>query len=314
VFDTSNLRTSILEYTPPRLYLRSWASLARTAMAALSAACPLGATHALRGTAVAVRAPPAAASCATRGAPLRVRAGNDYENGVFTPLVIVVRNVMGVKPFNQFRGKAISLHSQVRRAPRRGGGEGTRRFGNLVVSAPRTPFSSGAAPASSVHPKPHCAPRPGGRVAASAARTRAAVLWHQPPLLRSRASLTAPPQVITEFCKSIGADVKVRQGLIRLAKKNGASEVSQARAPTDAHRQAASSGSCREGCVFWAEAASKGRTCTLRSAPGRSAPVRVGNGRHAGRRSKSQGGIPRVGDREAAHVIGVILHRPGREG
>jgi hypothetical protein len=29
------------------------------------------------------------------------------------------------------------------------------------------------------------------------------------------------PQVITEFCKSIGADGKVRQGLIRLAKKNG---------------------------------------------------------------------------------------------
>lgn len=28
-------------------------------------------------------------------------------------------------------------------------------------------------------------------------------------------------QVITEFCKSIGADGKQRQGLIRLAKKNG---------------------------------------------------------------------------------------------
>jgi len=28
-------------------------------------------------------------------------------------------------------------------------------------------------------------------------------------------------QVITEFCKSIGADSKQRQGLIRLAKKNG---------------------------------------------------------------------------------------------
>ncbi|MCI01461.1 protein PROTON GRADIENT REGULATION 5 chloroplastic-like, partial [Trifolium medium] len=27
--------------------------------------------------------------------------------------------------------------------------------------------------------------------------------------------------VITEFCKSIGADAKQRQGLIRLAKKNG---------------------------------------------------------------------------------------------
>lgn len=28
-------------------------------------------------------------------------------------------------------------------------------------------------------------------------------------------------QVITEFCKTIGADAKQRQGLIRLAKKNG---------------------------------------------------------------------------------------------
>ncbi|CAL9124168.1 unnamed protein product [Musa textilis] len=28
-------------------------------------------------------------------------------------------------------------------------------------------------------------------------------------------------QVITEFCKTIGADGKQRQGLIRLAKKNG---------------------------------------------------------------------------------------------
>nr|GMD81652.1 protein PROTON GRADIENT REGULATION 5, chloroplastic [Ipomoea batatas] len=59
--------------------------------------------------------------------------------GVFAPLVVVVRNVVGKKRFNQLRGKAIALHSQV----------------------------------------------------------------------------------ITEFCKSIGADSKQRQGLIRLAKKNG---------------------------------------------------------------------------------------------
>nr|GMD75449.1 protein PROTON GRADIENT REGULATION 5, chloroplastic [Ipomoea batatas]GMD77256.1 protein PROTON GRADIENT REGULATION 5, chloroplastic [Ipomoea batatas] len=59
--------------------------------------------------------------------------------GVFAPLVVVVRNIVGKKRFNQLRGKAIALHSQV----------------------------------------------------------------------------------ITEFCKSIGADSKQRQGLIRLAKKNG---------------------------------------------------------------------------------------------
>ena len=76
---------------------------------------PLSATHALRGTGLAVRAPPVA-GCTGRGATLRVVAGNEYDNGVFTPLVVVVRNVMGVKPFNQFRGKAISLHSQARAA------------------------------------------------------------------------------------------------------------------------------------------------------------------------------------------------------
>ncbi|KAK7344581.1 hypothetical protein VNO77_14353 [Canavalia gladiata] len=59
--------------------------------------------------------------------------------GIFAPVVILSRNIIGKKRFNQLRGKAIALHSQV----------------------------------------------------------------------------------ITEFCKSIGADAKQRQGLIRLAKKNG---------------------------------------------------------------------------------------------
>uniref|UniRef100_A0A0F7GY57 Proton gradient regulation 5 n=1 Tax=Cypripedium formosanum TaxID=53042 RepID=A0A0F7GY57_9ASPA len=59
--------------------------------------------------------------------------------GVFAPLVVLARNIIGKKTFNQLRGKAIALHSQV----------------------------------------------------------------------------------ITEFCKTIGADGKQRQGLIRLAKKNG---------------------------------------------------------------------------------------------
>ncbi|KAH7573183.1 hypothetical protein ACOSP7_006650 [Xanthoceras sorbifolium] len=59
--------------------------------------------------------------------------------GIFAPVVVLTRNIVGKKRFNQLRGKAIALHSQV----------------------------------------------------------------------------------ITEFCKSIGADAKQRQGLIRLAKKNG---------------------------------------------------------------------------------------------
>lgn len=59
---------------------------------------------------------------------------------MFAPIVRVVRNIMGVKEFNKFRGKAISIHSQV----------------------------------------------------------------------------------ITEFCKFVGAQQKIRQGLIRVAKANGA--------------------------------------------------------------------------------------------
>lgn len=49
---------------------------------------------------------------ATRG-PVRVVAGNEYENGLFAPIVRVARDVIGVKRFNQIRGKAIALHSQV---------------------------------------------------------------------------------------------------------------------------------------------------------------------------------------------------------
>ncbi|CAL5392278.1 unnamed protein product [Camellia sinensis] len=76
------------------------------------------------------------------GKPVRSRPMMKNVNegkGVFAPIVVVTRNIIGKKRFNQLRGKAIALHSQV----------------------------------------------------------------------------------ITEFCKSIGADAKQRQGLIRLAKKNG---------------------------------------------------------------------------------------------
>ncbi|KAI3826677.1 hypothetical protein L1987_00729 [Smallanthus sonchifolius] len=82
--------------------------------------------------------------------PTLVRVGNPLRSGpmmgnvnegkgLFAPLVVITRNIVGKKRFNQLRGKAIALHSQV----------------------------------------------------------------------------------INEFCKSIGADSKQRQGLIRLAKKNG---------------------------------------------------------------------------------------------
>ena len=43
---------------------------------------------------------------------MTVVAGNKGEGGPFAPLVVVIRNAMGTKEFNQLRGKAISLHSQ----------------------------------------------------------------------------------------------------------------------------------------------------------------------------------------------------------
>jgi hypothetical protein len=70
------------------------------------AACLAGSSRVVRRASVTARP--------QGGRPaLVVVAGNDYETGVFSPLVVVVRNAMGVKEFNQFRGKAISLHSQV---------------------------------------------------------------------------------------------------------------------------------------------------------------------------------------------------------
>ena len=45
---------------------------------------------------------------------LKVVAGNTNEGGLFAPLVILARNIIGVKPFNKIRGKAIALHSQVK--------------------------------------------------------------------------------------------------------------------------------------------------------------------------------------------------------
>jgi hypothetical protein len=49
------------------------------------------------------------------GAPARkaiVMMGNKGAGGIFAPIVVVTRNVVGEKDFNKLRGKAISLHSQ----------------------------------------------------------------------------------------------------------------------------------------------------------------------------------------------------------
>mmetsp|Transcript_14703 Transcript_14703/g.17778 ORF Transcript_14703/g.17778 Transcript_14703/m.17778 type:complete len:127 (+) Transcript_14703:79-459(+) len=44
---------------------------------------------------------------------LTVVAGNHATTGIFAPVVRVTRDIVGVKKFNKFRGKAIQLHSQI---------------------------------------------------------------------------------------------------------------------------------------------------------------------------------------------------------
>lgn len=110
-----------------------------------------------------------------------VTMGNKGAGGPFAPLVRAVRSAMGQKEFNQFRGKAISLHSQ-------GGmveGGGVVRVGGGVAVG-ETRFDD--------HPS-----SPRQKVTPS----------------------STPHSVIKEFGKSIGVDNKQVQGLIRLAKKNG---------------------------------------------------------------------------------------------
>ena len=56
---------------------------------------------------------PAQPCARTERGALKVVAGNTNEGGLFAPIVVVARNIIGVKRFNQIRGKAIALHSQV---------------------------------------------------------------------------------------------------------------------------------------------------------------------------------------------------------
>jgi hypothetical protein len=93
--------------------------------------------------------------------PAKMMGNVNAGKGLFAPLVVVARNIVGRKRFNQLRGKAIALHSQV-------------------------PSSS--------------------------------YLLNPSQLSNLQYYFV---QVITEFCKTIGADSKQRQGLIRVAKKNG---------------------------------------------------------------------------------------------
>ncbi|XP_029129886.1 protein PROTON GRADIENT REGULATION 5, chloroplastic-like [Cajanus cajan] len=50
-----------------------------------------------------------------RGKPVRLQPMMKNVNegkGIFAPVVVVTRNIIGKKRFNQLRGKAIALHSQ----------------------------------------------------------------------------------------------------------------------------------------------------------------------------------------------------------
>ena len=120
------------------------ASLCVPPPALSSAAC-------LRGGAPVRRVAAAAAARPAARGVLRVRAGNDNEGGVFAPIVVVARNVIGVKQFNQFRGKAISLHSQARAtlcglwAPALTSQPGAARPGNGAGIAPAGRRAAGCA-------------------------------------------------------------------------------------------------------------------------------------------------------------------------
>lgn len=43
----------------------------------------------------------------------RMMAGKDSSKGIFAPLVVFARNILGKKTFNKLRGKGIAIHSQV---------------------------------------------------------------------------------------------------------------------------------------------------------------------------------------------------------
>lgn len=183
-------------------------------MSAIAGSVSLGAPASARGLGFKTSAPmgsrvaavaPARPSKSGRGA-LKVVAGNTNEGGLFAPIVVVARNIIGVKRFNQIRGKAIALHSQVRPGTRERRSTTTRAKTLSVRNRHRKRlvwietlfwFRSRA---------PRARPRP---------RLTPAF-----PLLRSHVARRAR-QVISDFCKEIGADGKVRQNLIRTAKNNG---------------------------------------------------------------------------------------------
>ena len=110
-----------------RTYART-VSITNSIMSAIAGSVSLAAPAKVRGlgfkssapmgSRVAATAVPVRPNKAQRGA-LKVVAGNTNEGGLFAPIVVIARNIIGVKRFNQIRGKAIALHSQVRARPPR---------------------------------------------------------------------------------------------------------------------------------------------------------------------------------------------------
>ena len=181
-------------------------------------------------------APPLAAAARAGRRSLSVYAGNKGSGGPFAPLVVVVRNYMGTKEFNQFRGKMISLHSQGAAAracgcwlvwliKRRCILTRAARAHNQPRSIRKRCRGSSAAGGSSLRrlgaqPSPDQPARPTKAESTTAARRRNTRCRAGPRLTLPLAP-PDPPAVIKEFGKEIGADNKQVQGVIRLAKKNG---------------------------------------------------------------------------------------------
>ena len=84
-------------------------------MALLKApSCIVPASSEYLGTGVSALQSSIRVSSGARPVKAVVTMGNAHEGkGLFAPIVVVVKNAMGQKQFNQLRGKGIALHSQV---------------------------------------------------------------------------------------------------------------------------------------------------------------------------------------------------------
>eukprot|EP00475_Leptophrys_vorax_P017700 TRINITY_DN24304_c0_g1_i1.p2 TRINITY_DN24304_c0_g1~~TRINITY_DN24304_c0_g1_i1.p2 ORF type:complete len:122 (+),score=5.97 TRINITY_DN24304_c0_g1_i1:388-753(+) len=87
------------------------ASLSAASTATLASAC---AEHVVSGSTLrCTTATTRTAAFRPSAAPVVAMANPHGNSGVFAPVVIVAKSVVGEKQFNQIRGKAIALHSQV---------------------------------------------------------------------------------------------------------------------------------------------------------------------------------------------------------